>query len=120
MSVLSDKQCVIDKPQHFGKIGDSNPAQLDIINQIIHELLMDAGKWMGHFQKYHNTLFCPPKLCISIVFISSWDHCKSQEKMETTFMQNFGGQTKSIMVFLKVAHCLFCVEGLSKHGLGEN
>ena len=24
--------------------------------------------------------------------------------METTFMQNFGGQTKSIMVFLKVAY----------------
>ena len=24
--------------------------------------------------------------------------------METMFMQNFGGQTKSIMVFLKVAH----------------
>ena len=37
-------------------------------------------------------LFCP------------WDHYKSQEKMETMSMQNLGGQTKSIMVFLKVAY----------------
>ena len=28
----------------------------------------------------------------------------SQEKMETMFMQTFGWQTKSIMVFLKVAY----------------
>ena len=25
--------------------------------------------------------------------------------METMFMQNFGGKTKSIMVFLKVTYC---------------
>ena len=25
---------------------------------------------------------CPPKLCVSIVFIFSWDPCKSQEKLE--------------------------------------
>ena len=47
---------------------------------------------------------CPPKFCVSIVFIFPWDHCKSQEKMETMSMQNLGGQTKSIMVFLKVAY----------------
>ena len=45
-----------------------------------------------------------PKFCTSIVFIFSWDHCKSQEKMETIFMQNFGGKTKSIIVLLKMAH----------------
>ena len=28
----------------------------------------------------------------------------SQEKITTTLMQNFGGQTKSIMVVLKVAY----------------
>ena len=51
------------------------------------------------------TLFVfPPQFCISIVFIFPWDHCKSQEKVETMFMQNFGGKTKSIMVFLKVAY----------------
>ena len=38
-----------------------------------------------------------------IVFIFSWDLQWSQGKIKTMFMQNFGGQTKSIMVFLKVA-----------------
>ena len=47
---------------------------------------------------------CPPKFCISIVFVLSWDHCKSQEKLETMLMQNLGGQTKSIMVFSGVAY----------------
>ena len=41
---------------------------------------------------------------LSIVFIFSWDHCKSQENMEAMLTQNFGGQTKSIMVFLKAAY----------------
>ena len=47
---------------------------------------------------------CSPKFCISIVFVFSWGHCKSQEKLETMFMQNFGGQTKTIMVFFEVAY----------------
>ena len=47
---------------------------------------------------------CPPKFCISIVFVFSWDHCKSQGKLETTLMQNFGGKTKRIMVFSAVAY----------------
>ena len=54
---------------------------------------------------------CPPKFCISIVFVFSWDHCKSQEKLETMLMQNLGGQTKSIMVFSGVAY-MFKVFGL--------
>ena len=50
---------------------------------------------IDHFQKYHNTLcFILPKFCISIAFIFSWDHSKSQEKTETMFMQNFGGTNK--------------------------
>ena len=59
---------------------------------------------------FKNTIIlfvCSPKFCISIVFIFSWDRCKSQETLETMLMQNFGGQTKSIMVFLKV-HGLLC------------
>ena len=48
----------------------------------------------------------PKKFCISIVFIFSWDHCTSQEKLKTMLMQTFGGQTKSIMAFLKVAYRL--------------
>ena len=33
------------------------------------------------------------------------DYCKSREKLETMLMQNFGAQTKSIMVFSEVAYC---------------
>ena len=46
----------------------------------------------------------PPKFCISIVFVFSWDHCKSQEKLETMLMQNLGEQRKSIMVFSRVVY----------------
>ena len=45
------------------------------------------------------------KFCISIVF--SWDHCKSQEKLETILMQNLGGETKNIMVFSDSANSEF-------------
>ena len=38
----------------------------------------------------------PPFMKVVCCFVFSWDHCKSQEKMETMFIQNFGGQTKSI------------------------
>ena len=30
----------------------------------------------------------------------SWDDCKAQDKLETMLMQNFGGKTNNIMVFL--------------------
>ena len=51
---------------------------------------------------------CSLKFCIlSIVFVFSWDRCKSQEKLETMLMQNLGGQTKSIMVFSEVAYYSF-------------
>ena len=48
---------------------------------------------------------CPHKFCISIASVNSWDHCKSQEKLETMLMQNLGGQKKSILVFCEVAYC---------------
>ena len=55
------------------------------------------------------TLFvCPPKLCISIVFK---DHCKSQEKLKAILMQNFGGRTKIIVVFLGVAYSVCSRDG---------
>ena len=62
---------------------------------------------IDHLQKYHSTLCLSSEFCISIIFIFCWDLCKSQEKLETVLMKNFGGQTKSIMVFLKVAYCLW-------------
>ena len=39
-------------------------------------------------------------LCTSIVSSSSWDNCKSEEKIKIILMQIFEGQAKSIMVFL--------------------
>ena len=46
---------------------------------------------------FKNTIipcFVPLKFCISIVPNFSWDDCKSQEKLKTMLMQNFGGTTK--------------------------
>ena len=54
--------------------------------------MTNSGSIIGHFGKY--CLFVPPKFCISIVFVFSWDHCKSQEKLETMLMLNFGGTNK--------------------------
>ena len=41
---------------------------------------------------------------LDIVSIFLLDLQWSQEKIKTMLMQNFGGKTKSIMVFLKVAY----------------
>ena len=54
-----------------------------------------------------------PKFCISIVFVFSWGHFKSQEKLETMLMQNLEGQTKSIMVFSEVAYMAFLLSSTS-------
>ena len=59
---------------------------------------------VGHFGNTIILFVCPPRFCMSIVFVFSWDHCKSQEKLKTMLMQNLGGQTKSIMVFSEVAY----------------
>ena len=56
---------------------------------------------------FKNTIIlfvCPPKFCMNIVSIFPLDLQWSQEKIKTMLMQDFGGQTKSIMVFLKVAY----------------
>ena len=53
---------------------------------------------------------CPPKFCISIVSSLSWDLQCSREKTITMLMQNLGGQTKSIMVFSKMANRKSCKE----------
>ena len=58
---------------------------------------------IGHFRKYHNTLCLSPQFCIRIVFVFSWDHCKSQGNWNQCLCKICGGQTKSIMVFSEVA-----------------
>ena len=63
-----------------------------------------GGPAIGHFQKYHNTLCLPSKILHKHCSIFSWDLQWFQEKIKTMLMHNFGGQTKSIMVFLKVAY----------------
>ena len=46
---------------------------------------------IAHFGKYHNTLCLSPKILHTPPFFFSWDHCKSQEKLEKMLMQNLGG-----------------------------
>ena len=56
-------------------------------------------------------LVCPPKLCISIVFNSSWDHCNTQEKLKTKglyFLCGRGGQTRCIMGEVVIANRSCC------------
>ena len=63
------------------------------------------GGLIGHFLKYHNTLCLPSKIfCMRSVSSFPGDLQWSQEKTKTMLMQTFGGQTKSIMVFLKMAY----------------
>ena len=64
----------------------------------------DTKLRIGHFGKYHNTLCFSPQIFISIVFVFSWNHCKSQGKLQTMLMQNLGVQTESIMVLYGVAY----------------
>ena len=45
-----------------------------------------------------------PKFCITIIFDFSWDDCNTQEKLETVVMQNFRGQTRCIMVYVKMVN----------------
>ena len=58
---------------------------------------------------FENTLLlfvCPSKfLHISVVSSFAWDLQWSQEKTKTMLMRNLEGQTKSIMVFSKMAYC---------------
>ena len=52
-------------------------------------------------------LVYPRKFCITIVFYLPWDDCYTQEKLETTVTQNFGGRPGCIMVYVKIAKCEF-------------
>ena len=54
---------------------------------------------IGHYQKNRNTLCLPLQLLHKHCFILSWDHCTSQEKLETILMQNFGGTNKDYDIF---------------------
>ena len=47
-------------------------------------------------------LVYPPKLCITIAFVFSWDDCNTLENLETMVMQNSEGETRCIMVYVKV------------------
>jgi len=49
-------------------------------------------------------LVYPPKVCISIVSMSSWEDCKPQEKLETMLTQNFWGENKVYYWNVKVAN----------------
>ena len=56
-------------------------------------------------------LVCPPKLCISIVFNSSWDHCNTQEKLKTKglyFLCGRGGKTRCIIGEVVIANRCCC------------
>ena len=56
------------------------------------------------------------KLNPSIVFDFSWDDCNTQEKLETIMvMQNCGGWTRWIMIYVKKVN----VEISTKHGAGN-
>ena len=57
--------------------------------------------WDCYWGKFANSWYIhpvhPPKFCKSIVFNLFWDDRKTQDKLKTIVMQNFGGQTKCIM-----------------------
>ena len=43
-----------------------------------------------------------PKFCITIVFDISWDDSDTLEKLETMVMKNFRGQTRYIIIYVKM------------------
>ena len=53
--------------------------------------LPDKPQPIHYFLIDHNApCFPPPQFCITIVFYLPSDDCNTQEKLETTVMQNFG------------------------------
>ena len=50
--------------------------------------------------------FVDHKLCISIVFDFSWEHCNTQEKLETGYAK-FGGMLRCIIVQVEVFYLYF-------------
>ena len=64
---------------------------------ILSSHMIDILKTKANQATFKNTIIlftCPPKFCISIVFILSWDLQWSQERLETMLMQTFGGTNK--------------------------
>ena len=47
-------------------------------------------------------LVYPPKFCITVVFDISWYDSDTLEKLETMVMQNFRGQTRYIIIYVKM------------------
>ena len=47
-------------------------------------------------------LVYPPKFCITVVFDFSWDDSDTLEKLETMVMQNFRGQIRYIIIYVKM------------------
>ena len=59
-----------------------------------------GGKYILAISENTIILFVwPPKFCISFDFVFSWDHCKSQEKLETMLMQNLGDKQRVLWYF---------------------
>ena len=57
---------------------------------------------VGHFKKMlWYSLFVHQSFAYVLFFIFSCDHCKSRENMETMFVYNFDGKTKSIMILFE-------------------
>ena len=67
-------------------------------------LVLDSLSLLAILENTTILFICPPKFCLSIAFVFCRHHCNSQEKLETKLMQNLGRQTKSIMVFSRVAY----------------
>ena len=55
-----------------------------------------------HFHEDHNAACLTTQIFTIIVFYLSRKDCNTQEKLETTVMQNLGGQTRWIMVCAKM------------------
>ena len=64
---------------------DSFQAGVGIISLL---LPLISRKGISLFQKYHNTLWCPFKFCISIAFNFSWGDLSPKLKLKTMPMQN--------------------------------
>ena len=76
---------------------------MSCIHRVYKEYFVETGPgYRKRFSYVHRplskiprySLLIPPKFCISIVFILSWDLQLSQERLDTMPMQNVGGTNK--------------------------
>ena len=68
------------------------------------ENVLFFSTFLGFFEKYHNTLCCPSKILHKHCFQFLLRLTIAPRKIEYNAYGNFGGTTKSIMVFLKKAY----------------